>query len=653
MTNVASASNGTVTSPTDTETVTAVQSPALTIVKTATPITYSTVGAVISYSYLVTNSGNVTLSGPFTVSDDKATDESCPETASLAPGASITCTASYTIGQADLDAGSVTNVASASNGTVTSPTDTETVTAVQSPALTIVKTATPITYSTVGTVISYSYLVTNSGNVTLSGPFTVSDDKATDESCPETASLAPGASITCTASYTIGQADLDAGSVTNVASASNGTVTSPTDTETVTAVQSPALTIVKTATPITYSTVGAVISYSYLVTNSGNVTLSGPFTVSDDKATDESCPETASLAPGASITCTASYTIGQADLDAGSVTNVASASNGTVTSPTDTETVTAVQSPALTIVKTATPITYSTVGTVISYSYLVTNSGNVTLSGPFTVSDDKAGNEACPYITSLAPGASITCTASYTIGQADLDAGSVTNVASASNGTVTSPTDTETVTAVQSPALTIVKTATPITYSTVGTVISYSYLVTNSGNVTLSGPFTVSDDKATDESCPETASLAPGASITCTASYTIGQADLDAGSVTNVASASNGTVTSPTDTETVTAVQSPALTIVKTATPITYSTVGAVISYSYLVTNSGNVTLSGPFTVSDDKARTRAARNSQPRSRCLDHLHSQLHDWTSRSGCWLGDKCRLRLQRHSDFTDRH
>ena len=145
-------------------------------------------------------------------------------------------------------------------------------------------------------------------------------------------------------------------------------------------------------------------------------------------------------------------------------------------------------------------------GAVISYSYLVTNSGNVTLSGPFTVSDDKAlGNEACPYITSLAPGASITCTASYTIGQADLDAGSVTNVASASNGTVTSPTDTETVTAVQSPALTIVKTATPITYSTVGAVISYSYLVTNSGNVTLSGPFTVSDDKATDESCPETA----------------------------------------------------------------------------------------------------------------------------------------------------
>jgi hypothetical protein len=87
--------------------------------------------------------------------------------------------------------------------------------------------------------------------------------------------------------------------------------------------------------------VGAVINYSYLVTNNGNVTLSGPFTVSDDKTTNESCPATATLAPGASITCTSSYTITLADLNAGSVTNIASATNGTVTSPTDTETVTA------------------------------------------------------------------------------------------------------------------------------------------------------------------------------------------------------------------------------------------------------------------------------------------------------------------------
>ena len=130
-------------------------------------------------------------------------------------------------------------------------------------------------------------------------------------------------------------------------------------------------------------------------------------------------------------------------------------------------------------------------------------------------------------------------------------------MASASNGTVTSPTDTETVTAVQTKSLTIVKTATPSTYSAVGNIISYSYLVTNNGNVTLSGPFTVSDDKATDEACPATpTSLAPGASVTCTASYTITQADLDAGhSARTWHPPPTAAVTSPTDTETVTAVQ--------------------------------------------------------------------------------------------------
>ncbi len=108
-------------------------------------------------------------------------------------------------------------------------------------------------------------------------------------------------------------------------------------------------------------------------------------------------------------------------------------------------------------------------------------------------------------------------------------------------------------------------------------MISYSYLVTNSGNVSLAGPVTVADDKATDESCPDVSTvgdgdgfLDPGESVTCTASYTITQADLDAGSVTNVATASADGTNSNPDEETVTANQSPALTLVKTADPLTY-----------------------------------------------------------------------------------
>ena len=203
--------------------MTAVQSRALTLVKTATPATYDAVGDVISYSYVVTNTGNVTLAGPVTVTDDKAT-VTCPA-GGLAPGASITCTASYTITQGDLDAGSVTQHRLGRVRDHGLTADTETVTAVQSRALTLVKTATPATYDAVGDVISYSYVVKNTGNVTLAGPVTVTDDKAT-VTCPAAAAWRRWASMTCTASYTITQADLDGrlGEEHGPAASANGTV---------------------------------------------------------------------------------------------------------------------------------------------------------------------------------------------------------------------------------------------------------------------------------------------------------------------------------------------------------------------------------------------------------------------------------------------
>ena len=126
--------------------------------------------------------------------------------------------------------------------------------------------------------------------------------------------------------------------------------------------RAPALSLVKSAIRQPMTTSVRSIAYSYVLKNIGNVTLAGPFTVSDDKAT-VTCPADATLAVDASITCNATYAITQADLDAGSVTNIATGHAQTlggtpVNSNNASATVNAVKKPALAIDKTAQETTY-------------------------------------------------------------------------------------------------------------------------------------------------------------------------------------------------------------------------------------------------------------------------------------------------------
>jgi len=77
--------------------------------------------------------------------------------------------------------------------------------------------------------------------------------------------------------------------------------------------------------------------------------------------------------------------------------------------------------PGLSLNKTADRTTYTSVGQVIVYTYVVRNIGQVNLTDPFTVTDDKLGSFACGLSTTiLAPGDSVTCTRNYTIKAGDL-----------------------------------------------------------------------------------------------------------------------------------------------------------------------------------------------------------------------------------------
>ncbi len=612
--NTASATSGTTTSPPVTHTLTALQRRSLAIAKTPTPTTFGSTGVAIAYSYVVTNTGNVTIpaTSPISVTDDKIASVACPSlpAAGLAPAASITCTASMTTTQAHVDAGSVTNIATATDGTSVSPPVSATVTAITRPSIALVKSTTAPPYATVGTVIAYNFRVTNNGNTTLTQAITVSDNKIPTVTCPAlpAGGLVPGGFVVCTGSYTVTQADLDAGAVINTAVAQSGVlVSTPPTVHTLTGSQTRSLAMLKTTTATGFDAPGQSLAYSYRVTNTGNVTLTSAISINDDRIATVSCPAlpAGGLAPGAFITCSATYLTTQADVDAGRVTNIAAATSGSTVSPTGTVTVFGTQRPGLTLVKSTPTSSFALPGATITYNFRVTNSGNTTVAGPITVADNRIASVSCPAVPvgGLAPAAAITCTGTYSTTQADVDAGGVTNNASARAGSLVSPTVSVTVPSVRTTGITLAKTASAATFSATGVTLNYSYRITNSGNITITGPVGVTDDRIAAVSCPAlpVGGLLPAAFVTCTASYLTTQADLDAGQVTNIATASIGALTSAPATATVTALRSSGLTVVKTSPVTGIVAPGVTIPYSYRVTNAGNTTITAPITIADNR----------------------------------------------------
>jgi large repetitive protein len=200
----------------------------------------------------------------------------------------------------------------------------------------------------------------------------------------------------------------------------------------------------------------------------------------------------------------------------------------------------------------------------------VTNTGNVTVSG-LAINDMTIGvSNLAVTPSTLLPGESGTATATYTITLTDMNNGSITNTALASgtdpNGDpVTDDSDTgtdpdgntidnpelvdsdgdgdpgndPTVTNLnQDPQISLVKSASVGGTGNVGDQITYTFVVTNTGNVTVSG-LAINDMTIGVSNLAVTPStLLPGESGTATATYTITLTDMNNGSITNTALAS-------------------------------------------------------------------------------------------------------------------
>ncbi|GAB2588407.1 hypothetical protein GCM10009593_29220 [Microlunatus antarcticus] len=592
-------------------------------------------GDRVPFSFVVTNTGDVTLTG-VAVADSRVDGGAVCPSRTLAPGATTTCTAAYTITQADVDAGAVTNTATVSGRTPAGVTTTSDPDSTATPtstvvALALVKTAAaPVDAdgsgrTDAGDTVAYSFAVTNTGAQSVTGLAVLDARVPGGPTCPVT-SLAPGAGTTCTAVYTLTQADVDAGSVRNTATAR---AADPRGAAVLSA-SSSATTPTSTATSVTFdkqaagpvdangdgrTDAGDTVAYTFVVVNTGAQTLT-PLRVTDSLVAP-TCPTTA-LAPGAELRCTATYVITQADVDAGAVLNTATASlrrpdGTTLTSAADSTTTPLLTSSALTLTKTAgAPADVNAdgrtdAGDTITYAFRVTNTGSLTVRAVAVTDPRLAAPATCP-TTTLAPGASTTCTATYTITQTDVDAGTVDNTATAAGtdptgaAVVSDPSSTRTPTS-RVATLALVKTAgAPVDLNgngrtDAGDRVDYRFALTNTGAVTLAAP-AVADPRLTAPAACPAGPLAPGASVVCTAPYTITQDDVDAGSVPNTATATatspaGATVTSNASSTTTPTSTTAALSVDKQAgAPVDVDRDGRVdagdtVAYTFVVTNTG------------------------------------------------------------------
>ena len=185
-----------------------------------------TLGDVLTYTATATNSGNVPLSN--VVVKDLLVNTSGNTCGTVAIGGTCVLTGTYTVVQADVDAGKVDNTARATADNVTDQSASQTTVVSQKKSLSLAVTASVSSFSRINTNISYTYTVTNSGTVTLSGSLSIRDNKVTGITCnsvPE-GGLGPAGKVECEGSYTTVQADVDGDGVTNEATASLGSVVS-------------------------------------------------------------------------------------------------------------------------------------------------------------------------------------------------------------------------------------------------------------------------------------------------------------------------------------------------------------------------------------------------------------------------------------------
>lgn len=488
-------------------------------------------GAPLQWTLTVTNSGEVALT-EVSVTDDSGLAVTCPKTM-LEPGETMTCTASSTaqpgswksvaVAQGKPPCGPAASASDPSHYHTNAPAiDLEKLTNGQDADL------EPGPSLEIGSPVVWSYVVANTGDAALVN-VSVTDDQGVQVTCPKPA-LEPGESMTCTGSGVARACQYgNLGTVTAEVAAEPGRFITDQDSSHYFGQTNPRLAIEKKTEGQDAETppgpdiqVGSPVHWTYVVTNFGDVPLTG-IVVTDDYDVVITCPKT-ELAQEESMTCTGSGTA-----VAGQYRNVGFASGtpscGPVVTATDPSHYYG-RTPDIAIEKLINgqeadnpPYPILHVGDPILWTFVVTNTGDVALTH-VTVTDSQVEAVACPKTTLIA-GESMTCVATgNAVSGTHSNTGTATGEALGATVTASDPANY----VVQAPAISLEKRVNGNDADTppgptvlAGSTVNWTFLVTNTGDVQLTN--VVLTDNGTAVACPQS-TLAPAETMTCTATGT-------------------------------------------------------------------------------------------------------------------------------------
>ncbi|WP_433617746.1 DUF7507 domain-containing protein [Paenibacillus cellulositrophicus] len=428
---------------------------------------------------------------------------------------------------------------------------------------------------TPGQTVNYTITVTNTSNAPLTN--VVVEDSLTGFTTI-VPFMAEGTSQTFVVPFIV-PAGATAGSViTNVATVS------PAETGTVSATSAiivgtvTALFVFKTVSHPTAAP-GETVQYTITVTNAGNAPLTNVRITDPLLGVDQIFD---ALPPGDTIQIDAPFVIPPTASEGDIIHNVVTATSDQVGPETANADVIVTGASAIALTKTVSP-TEASPGSTVTYTFIVTNTGNTTLTDVL-LSDLLL--DFSQDIGTLTIGETRTVTLPFVI-----PPGASTDFVNTANvighfGPVEVTAEASASVALSLPSFTLTKTVIP-TVAFPGEGVLFSYTLTNTGNVPLTN-IALSDPLLAFTSTILT--LAPGASTSGSIPFVIPVDALAGATFTNVLTAAPMETTAQSASASVTAIGDPAITLTKTSS-VASAMPGETVTYTITVTNTGSMDL--------------------------------------------------------------